>query len=129
VLSRAVMAIAGMDETMMIEHDPLIVAVEISPDATFVRCRGRLTTTASSRLQHEVKPLIRRSARIIIDLTDVSFMDSMGLGTIASLYVSARTTGCRFQLINLSPRVRELFSVTHLLSLFEACGETNIPIP
>jgi anti-sigma B factor antagonist len=114
---------------MMIEHDPLIVAIEVSPDATLVRCRGRLTTTVSSQLQHEVKPLIRRSARIIIDLTDVSFMDSMGLGTIASLYVSARTAGCQFQLINLSPRVRELFSVAHLLSLFEACGETNIPIP
>ena len=52
----------------------------------------------------------------------------MGLGTVASLYVSAKTAGCQFELINLSRRLRDLFTVTHLLSLFEVCGETDARI-
>jgi hypothetical protein len=49
-------------------------------------------------------------------------IDSVGLGTIASLYVSARTAGGELYVVNLAPRLRELFSVTRLLSLFESAG-------
>jgi anti-sigma B factor antagonist len=108
---------------------PLTLAVDVTDDGAVVRCRGKLTSVVSGTFHSEVKRLIPQTARITIDLTDVTFMDSMGLGTIATLYVSAKTAGCQLQLINLSPRVRELFSVTHLLSLFEPCGESNIPIP
>ena len=69
-----------------------------------------------------------KAKKIVLDLTDLTFMDSMGLGTVASLYVSAKTAGCQFELINFSRRIRDLFTVTHLLSLFEPCGETNVTI-
>ena len=113
----------------MEEQNVLTIDVAGTADDVIVRCTGRLISVVSGRLQRDVKRLIPQAARITVDLTDVSFMDSMGLGTIAALYVSAKTAGCQLQLINLSPRVRELFSVTHLLSLFEAAGESNIPIP
>jgi anti-sigma B factor antagonist len=113
----------------MHDHQPLTLDVDMTNEGTIVRCRGKLTSVASGTFHSEVKRLIPQTAKITIDLTEVSFMDSMGLGTIATLYVSAKTAGCQLQLINLTPRVRELFSVTHLLSLFEPCGESNIPIP
>ena len=69
-----------------------------------------------------------RGGSVVLDLTDVTFMDSMGLGTIATLWVSSKNAGCQLALINLSPRIRDLFTVTHLLSLFEACGESNAKI-
>jgi anti-anti-sigma factor len=56
-------------------------------------------------------------------------MDSVGLGTVASLYVSAKTAGCELRVINIRPRIRELFSVSRLLSLFEACGDANVRMP
>jgi len=37
--------------------------------------------------------------------------------------------GTRLEMINLSKRVRELFSITNVLSLFEVCGEQNVRIP
>jgi anti-sigma B factor antagonist len=117
-----------IEAPMMEQHDVLTIDVTEAGDVFLVRCAGRLISSASARFQGEVKRLIPRTSRITIDLTDVSFMDSMGLGTIAALYVSAKTAGCQLQLVNLTPRVRELFSITHLLSLFEACGESNIPI-
>jgi anti-sigma B factor antagonist len=113
----------------MNDHQTLTFDFEVTDDGPLVRCRGRLTSAVSATFHSEVKRLIPQASRITIDLTDVSFMDSMGLGTICTLYVSAKTAGCQLQVVNLTPRVRELFSVTHLLSLFEPCGESNIPIP
>ena len=94
-----------------------------------VRCKGKLTSNVATLLHAEVKPFIPQSKKIVLDLTDLVFMDSMGLGTIASLYVSCRTVGTPFEVVNLSRRIRDLFSVTHLLSLFEACGESNVTLP
>jgi hypothetical protein len=45
------------------------------------------------------------------------------------LYVSAKGAGARLEVINLSQRVRHLFSITNVLSLFEVAGEQNIRMP
>ena len=89
-------------------------------DAAVVRCRGRLTLTTAGRLRHEVKVLLQHTRFVTIDLGSVEMMDSVGLGTIAALYASARTAGGELYIVHLTPRIRELFSVTRLLSLFEA---------
>ena len=49
-------------------------------------------------------------------------MDSAGLGTIVGLYVSARTRHCPLELMNANQRIRELFGISNLVSLFEAAG-------
>ena len=113
----------------MSESSVLTLETETRGDSVIVRCGGKLTSDVSRQLHAEVKPLFASVRMVTLDLTDLTYMDSMGLGTIASLYVSAKTSGCRFELINLSRRIRDLFTVTHLLSLFEACGEQNITIP
>src|ERR1051325_7214102 len=112
----------------VMREQPLVLQTDVDDGTRIVRCAGTLTSNVASQLSAEVKPLIPTARKIVLDLTGVTFMDSMGLGTIASLYVSCRTSGCQFQVINLSTRVRDLFTVTHLLSLFEACGESNIAI-
>ena len=113
----------------MTENPPLTLRTDVDGDVRIVRCSGRLTSSVAGLLHAEVKPLIPHAKKIVLDLTDLAFMDSMGLGTIATLYVSSKTAGCQFELINLSRRIRDLFTVTHLLSLFEQCGETNVTIP
>jgi len=113
----------------MTEDPVLTLQIEVQNDVTTVRCSGRLVSTNATRLQTNVKPLIRPSKTIVIDLTDLTFMDSMGLGTVASLYVSSRVAGGHLELVNLTKRIRDLLTVTHLLSLFEPCGEANVTIP
>jgi anti-sigma B factor antagonist len=98
-------------------------------NATVVKCSGKLVAGVTGILYDEVKPLIPRTKRIVLDLTDLTQMDSLGLGTIVGLYVSAKAAGCDLKLINLSKRVRELFSITNLLSLFEVYGEHPTKIP
>ena len=86
-----------------------------------VHCHGRLVNQTAGELRETVKPLIPQGGTIVIDLTDVNFMDSMGLGTLVGLKVSAINEGyCTLTLVNLTPRIQELLRLTHLTGLFSS---------
>ena len=104
----------------------LTLAVERSGDQVVVRCRGRLVAGVNDSLYTQVSPLIPGSKRIVLDLTELTNMDSVGLGTVIRLYVSAKAAGCEVKLINLGPRVQKILGVTHLLAILGSVGETGI---
>jgi|HubBroStandDraft_3_1064219.scaffolds.fasta_scaffold859306_1 anti-sigma B factor antagonist len=97
-------------------------------DAIVVECKGKILSGTAGELHSEVKALLPRTKHVILDLTSVTQMDSSGLGAIVGLYISAKSAGCRLELINLSKRIRELMSLTNLLLLFEQCGEHNVRV-
>jgi anti-sigma B factor antagonist len=101
----------------------------VEGDAIIVQCTGKLTAGLTGILRDEVKRLIPQSKKIVLDLTDLTQMDSMGLGTIVGLYVSAKASGSTLILINLSGRVRELFRITNVWSILEVYGENIIRMP
>ena len=113
----------------MSEPNELTLDIEVLADTAIVRCRGALTLTSAGRLRHEVKRLLVQARVVTVDFTDLKMIDSFGLGTMASLYVSARNAGRDLYVVNMGPRVRELFSVTRLLSLFEHVGDFGVRIP
>jgi anti-sigma B factor antagonist len=104
----------------------LTVVVDRLDDCVEVRCSGRLVAGVNDRLYLEVSQLIPNSKRILLDLTDLTHMDSTGLGTLVRLYVSAKSAGCAVQLFNIGKPIRQLLGVTHLLSVFEVIGNNNI---
>jgi anti-sigma B factor antagonist len=91
-----------------------------------VRCRGKLVAGVSDFLYAETRQLIPGSKKIVLDLSELTNMDSMGLGAIVRLYVSAKSAGCELQLINLGPKIRQLLGVTHLLGVLASIGESGI---
>jgi anti-sigma B factor antagonist len=105
------------------------IEVQTQDEMVLVKCKGRLVYGQTDVLKDGVKDLLPKTKRIVIDLSEVSFMDSAGLGTIVRLYVSAKASRCELQLVNLGPRVRELFGMARVLSLFESCGEYNVRMP
>ena len=64
----------------------------------------------------------------MLDLTELTRMDSMGLGALVRLYVSARSAGCSLELINIGKQVRLLLNTAHLTSAFSAVGEYGIKL-
>ncbi len=104
----------------------LTLEIQRSGNAAVVRCHGKLVAGVSDALYTEVRQLIPDCKRIVLDLTDLKYMDSMGLGTVVRLYVSAKSAGCSLELINIGKRVRELLGVTNLWSVFAVIGENNI---
>jgi|SRR5271165_4718750 len=90
-----------------------------TPEETIVHCSGRITSATTDQLQTTVRRLIPETECVVLDLTDVSYMDSSGLGSIVGLYLSAKRQHCRLKLINLNQRLKELFRLTKLTSVFE----------
>ena len=79
-------------------------------------------------LTTKVRALIPNTKRIVLDLTDLKQMDSMGLGTIVRLYASAKTGGSCLVLVNLAPRIRQLLGITNLLSVLTDMCEQGVTI-
>lgn len=105
------------------------IDVQSEGETVLVKCKGRLVFGQTDVLKERVRDLLSKSKRVTIDLGEVSYMDSSGLGTVVRLYVSAKTSHCELQLLNLTPQVRQMFGITRILSLFEPYGEHNIRIP
>src|SRR5215469_9371734 len=102
---------------------PFTLEIERSPDVAVVRCRGRLASGSHDVFYAEVRQLIPANKRIVLDLTDLTQMDSMGLGTLVRLYVSAKAAGCNIELINIGQKIRHLLGMTNLLSAFTVIDE------
>ncbi len=86
---------------------------------TTVKCHGRLVAENAGRVKEVVRPLIPLGGRIVVDLSDVNYLDSSGLGVLVGLKASAVNQGlCILEFTNMTPRVLELLRVTKLLQLF-----------
>jgi anti-anti-sigma factor len=88
---------------------------------TVIKCQGRLVGQNADELRKVVQPLIDRGGRIALDFAEVDYVDSRALGAIVGLKVSAINKGlCVLMLRNLTPRVKQLLSITNLLELFSS---------
>jgi anti-sigma B factor antagonist len=103
----------------------LTLDIERTGSTVIVRCHGKLLA-GDEVLYTRVRQLLPDSKRIVLDLTDLTRMDSMGLGTLVRLYVSARSAGCTLELMNLGKQVRLLLGTAHLLTAFSIVGEHGI---
>jgi anti-anti-sigma factor len=88
---------------------------------TIIKCHGRLIAENAGQIREVVKPLIPEGGRIVIDVGDVIYLDSSGLGTLLGLKVSAIRQGfCVLELANLTPRIKELLQITNLANVFSS---------
>jgi anti-sigma B factor antagonist len=101
----------------------LSLEIEHKDEVAYVKCHGRLIAEVGGNFYTRIRQLMPDHKRIILDLSDLTYMDSMGLGTLVRLVVSAKTNGCSLELINLGKRIRELLGLTHLLHCFTIIGE------
>jgi anti-sigma B factor antagonist len=102
--------------------------VEHTGTAAIVHCHGKLVAGTTDLLYTSVKQLISTNKRIVLDLSDLSRMDSLGLGTLVRLSVSARSGHCELQLAHLGKQVRQLLGLTNLLDVFTVIGEHGIKL-
>jgi anti-sigma B factor antagonist len=108
--------------------EPFSLQVDLQGERAVVYCRGRLIGYATSELSACVRPLVKACKFVVLDLTDLTFMDSMALGTIVRLYVSAKSGDCCLELVHLTPRIRQLLGITNLLSVLTNLCEQGVAI-
>lgn len=85
-----------------------------------VDCSGRIVFgEESSLLREKIKKAILENNRIVLNLGEVSYIDSGGLGTLVALRTTAQNAGGTIKLTNLTKRVDDLLQVTKLLTVFD----------
>jgi anti-sigma B factor antagonist len=88
---------------------------------TKVLCHGRLIAENAADLKNVVRPLLEAGGRIVVDLSDVSYLDSSGLGVLVGLKVSAIKQGlCILEFENMTPRVMELLKLSNLTKILSS---------
>lgn len=106
----------------------LTLVVEMQGDTVIVLCKGRLMSNTSDLLLEPVTQLVADHKHIVLDLAELTQMDSMGLGALVRIYVSAKRQGRVLELRNLGKKVRDLLILTNLISVFSVAGESGVGI-
>jgi len=87
---------------------------------TILTLAGRITLgDESNHLRNKVKELLEQGhKKLVLDLGDVSYIDSAGLGTLVAAFTSSRNRGADIKLANITEKFDELLSITKLLTVF-----------
>jgi anti-sigma B factor antagonist len=90
-------------------------------NVTIVDLSGRITLgEGSSTLRETVKDLLAKGRKnILLNLGDVTYIDSSGIGELVSSFTSVSNQGGRLKLLNLQKKVHDLLQITKLYTVFE----------
>jgi anti-sigma B factor antagonist len=86
-----------------------------------VTIEGRIVLgEETNALRETVRTLLATGQKkILLNMENVTYVDSSGLGTLVASHASAQTQGASLKLCNLSPKIKELLLVTKLVTVFE----------
>jgi anti-sigma B factor antagonist len=99
----------------------LRLASHTAQGVTIIDCSGRIVFgEEAGELRELVKKILAENSRVILNLADVSYIDSGGIGTLVSLFTTARNAGGDIKLLHLTKRVGDLLQITKLITVFES---------
>jgi anti-sigma B factor antagonist len=96
-------------------------------DVTVLDLKGRVTLGEGDELlKDKVNSLLNQGIKkIVLNLADVPYIDSAGLGEIVRTYTTVSKQGGTLKLLNLTKRITDLLSITKLLTVFETFDNEN----
>ena len=88
---------------------------------TILDLSGRITLGEGSVLLRDaVRDLLAKGSKnILLNLGDVNYIDSSGIGELVSAYTTARNQGGELKLLNLTRKVHDLLQITKLYTVFD----------
>ena len=86
-----------------------------------VDCSGRITLGEGSVvLRDQVKDLLTKGQKkILLNLGDVNYIDSSGIGELVSAFTTTKNQGGELKLLNLTKKVHDLLQITKLYTVFD----------
>ncbi len=88
---------------------------------TILDLSGRITLGEGSvQLRDAVRDLLAKGQKnILLNLADVNYIDSSGIGELVSAYTTVRNQGGELKLLNLTKKVHDLLQITKLYTVFD----------
>ena len=90
-------------------------------DVVIMDLSGRITMGEGTLIvRDQIKKLLDAGDRkFLLNLSDVDYIDSSGLGELVTSFTTVRNQGGQLKLLNLTRRVQDLLQITKLLTVFE----------
>ena len=97
---------------------------------TVLQLFGRVTLgDESNLLRTKLKDLLSKGkTRVVLDLGEVSYIDSAGLGALVAGYTSAQNQGANLKLANLTKRFNEQLHITKLVTVFDVYNSVQAAV-
>lgn len=97
------------------------IAERSSGDVKVLDLHGKLTIgDGDELLKDKINSLVQQGhTKIVLNLGDVPYVDSAGLGQMVSSYRTVTRSGGNLRLLNLTARIREVLTITKLLTVFD----------
>ncbi len=92
-------------------------------DIAVVSVKGEISVNKGSdvALHDKLRSLIQQGyLKLLLDLGEVSYVDSSGLGELTHAYVTAKKAGGTLKLVRVTKRLHDLLTITKLLTVFDA---------
>ena len=101
----------------------LEIQSQTAGDVVVVRCRGRIVSGDESRhLQGEIERLTRLTKSVVLNLGEVSYLDSGGLGALVRMLGVLRGARGDLKICQVSPFVEQVLHATNLIKVFQPCA-------
>jgi anti-sigma B factor antagonist len=90
-------------------------------DIKILDCSGKITLgEGTMTVRNTVRDLLKNGdKKIVLNLADVNYIDSSGIGELVSTYTTVTNQGGQLKLLNLTKKIQELLAITKLLTVFQ----------
>lgn len=94
-------------------------------DARILDCSGQITLGEGTMvIRNTVRDIVQSGVKnIILNLANVTYIDSSGVGELVSTYTTVVNSGGQLKLLNLTKKLRELLTITKLLTVFDVSDD------
>jgi anti-sigma B factor antagonist len=94
-------------------------------DVRILDCSGKITLgEGTMAVRNTVRDILKRDGKkIILNLEDVNYIDSSGIGELVSTYTTVTNNGGELKLLNLTKKIQELLQITKLLTVFQVFND------
>ena len=96
----------------------------------FVELSGRITLgDGSALLRKTIRSLLAdQKTKILLNLGDVDYIDSSGIGELVSGFTAVKNQGGDLKLLNLTKKVRDLLQITKLYTIFDVFTDEDVAL-
>jgi anti-sigma B factor antagonist len=109
---------------------PLQATYRDAGSITVLDLSGRITLgEASALLRSTIRELLEEQRlRILVNLGDINYIDSSGIGELVGAYTTVRNRGGELKLLNLTKKVHDLLQITKLYTVFEVHSDEFVAL-
>ena len=99
-------------------------------DVHVLDCSGKITLgEGTMTVRNTVREILSSGGKkIILNLNDVNYIDSSGIGELVSSYTTVTNAGGKLKLLNLTNKIQELLQITKLLTVFDAYADEKVAV-